>query len=137
MNQTFRFRFGERTAETSSQMSDNACTEEGKVDGFSSEWAASEDFVDSNGNGQYDTAEYFIIDVNGNGIPEQGEYVDANGNGQYDEAESFTDLNGNGVWDDGICTITEYLSFFESNESAYFLQYTKSCLLYTSPSPRD
>ena len=129
MNQTFRFRFGERTAETSSQMSDNACAEEGKVDGFSSEWAASEDFVDANGNGQYDTAEYFIIDVNGNGIPEQGEYVDANQNGQYDEAESFTDLNGNGAWDDGICTITESLSFFESSESAYFLQYTKSALI--------
>ena len=129
MNQTFRFRFGERTAETSSRMSENACAEEGKVDGYSSEWAASEDFVDSNGNGQYDTAEYFIIDVNGNGIPEQGEYIDANGNGQYDEAESFTDLNGNGAWDDGVCTITEYLSFFESSDSAYFLQYTKSALI--------
>ena len=35
----------------------------------------------------------------------------------------------NGAWDDGVCTITEYLSFFESSDSAYFLQYTKSALI--------
>ena len=93
-------------------MDETACTEEGKIDGFSSAWSSSEDFVDSNGDGRYNTAEAFIIDVNGNGIPEQGEYIDAYGNGQYDEAESFTDTNGNGVWDDGLCTITEYLSFY-------------------------
>ena len=129
MNQTFRFRFGERTAEEQSRMDETACTEEGKVDGSSSEWSSSEDFIDSNENGRYDNAEAFIIDVNGNGIPEQGEYIDANGNGQYDEAEIFTDTNGNGVWDDGLCTITEYLSFYESGESSYFLQYTKSSLI--------
>ena len=129
MNQTLFFRFGERTAVEQSRMDETACTEEGKIDGFSSAWSSSEDFVDSNGDGRYNTAEAFIIDVNGNGIPEQGEYIDANGNGQYDEAESFTDTNGNGVWDDGLCTITEYLSFYESGESSYFLQYTKSSLI--------
>ncbi|MCH8274325.1 MAG: hypothetical protein IH851_06010 [Armatimonadetes bacterium] len=28
-------------------------------------------------------------------------YTDLNGNGQWDDAEPFTDLNGNGVWDPG------------------------------------
>ena len=129
MNQTFRFRFGERTAvDEKNDMDQTACTEESKLDGFSSTWGDSEDYVDANGNGQHDRAEYIFID-NGKEIPDQGQYVDANGNGQYDGAESFTDSNGNGEWDDGTCYVTEYLSFFESADSSYYLQYTKSALI--------
>jgi len=129
MNQTFRFRFGEKTAvEAKNDMDQTACTEESKLDGFSSTWGDSEDYVDANGNGQHDRAEYIFID-NGQEIPDQGQYVDANGNGQYDGAESFTDSNGNGEWDDGTCYVTEYLSFFESADSSYYLQYTKSALI--------
>ena len=69
MNQTLFFRFGERTAVEQSRMDETACTEEGKIDGFSSAWSSSEDFVDSNGDGRYNTAEAFIIDVNGMGFP--------------------------------------------------------------------
>ena len=72
MNQTVRFRFGERTsAKDHSNMDQTACIEESKLDNFSSTWDA----------------------------------------------------------DSGICTVTEYLSFFESAESSYFLQYTKSSLI--------
>ena len=39
----------------------------------------------------------------GNGVGFEP-YVDANGNRQYDSGEVFTDLNGNGVWDNNIAT---------------------------------
>ena len=72
MNQTVRFRFGERkSVKDHSDMDQTACIEESKLDNFSSTW---------------DT-------------------------------------------DSGICTVTEYLPFFYSDESTYFLQYTKAALI--------
>ena len=72
MNQTVRFRFGERKSiKDHSNMDQTACIEESKLDNFSSTW---------------DT-------------------------------------------DSGICTVTEYLPFFYSDESTYFLQYTKAALI--------
>ena len=72
MNQTVRFRFGERkSVKDHSDMDQTACIEESKLDNFSSTWDA----------------------------------------------------------DSGICTVTEYLPFFYSDESTYFLQYTKAALI--------
>jgi branched-subunit amino acid ABC-type transport system permease component len=45
-------------------------------------------------------------------------------------AEDFTDANGDGTWDDGICTILESLPFREMEDSSYFLQYTKAGLIF-------
>jgi len=50
-----------------------------------------EGFVDTNGNGVWDTGEPFID------LPEP--FVDANDNGVWDPGEAFVDLNGNGIWD--------------------------------------
>ena len=130
MNQTFRFRFGERTALNTSSMDETACKEEGKIEGFSSSWNSPEEYVDSNSNGQYDKGDYFF-DTNGNNQYDFGEnFVDANANGQYDSGEDFVDTNGNGLYDEqGLCNIIEYLSFFESSESSFNLIYAKSALI--------
>ena len=71
MNQTARFRFGDRTSEKSyDSMDQTACVEEGRPDNFSSEWTET-----------------------------------------------------------GICNVTEYLPFYEIQDSTYYLQYTKSALI--------
>lgn len=81
-----------------------------------------EDFIDANNNNLYDEAEEFT-DTNNNNMWDIGicqstnfdnetecesngfiwlnqeDYIDSNENGQYDTAESFTDLNGNDIWD--------------------------------------
>ncbi|MBN1962319.1 MAG: hypothetical protein JW841_15395 [Deltaproteobacteria bacterium] len=50
-----------------------------------------EGFVDSNGNGYWDTGEPFI---------DQGEpFIDADDDGAFDTNEYFVDLNGNNTWD--------------------------------------
>lgn len=67
-----------------------------------------EPFTDGNGNGYYESAEFF--DVNGNGIYDEGTdtpYADYNGNGVYDPAEPFVDTNGNGFYDYGTPVFTE------------------------------
>jgi hypothetical protein len=67
-----------------------------------------ESFTDSNGNGYYDSAEFF--DIDGNGLYDQVidlPYADYNGNGVYDPAEPFVDANGNGYYDYGTPVITE------------------------------
>lgn len=72
MNQTLRFRFGERNSvKDHSNMDQTACIAESKLDNFSSNWNP----------------------------------------------------------DSGICTVTEYLPFFYSDESTYFLQYSKAALI--------
>jgi ABC-type branched-subunit amino acid transport system permease subunit len=131
LNQTMRLRFGTRTSEQNKDdMDPTACTEAGKEEVSSSSWSDSENFVDANGNGQYDSSELFI-DANGNGQYDLNEFlVDGNFNGLYDDGEAFTDNNGNGIWDDGICTIIESLSFREISDSDYFLQYTKAGLIF-------
>ena len=130
LNQTMRLRFGTRTSENDQDdMDQTACVEAGKEESVSSNWNDSENFVDSNGNGQYDQSEFFV-DSNGNGQYDLNEFFgDGNLNGQYDGSEAFTDNNGNGIWDDGICTIIEQLPFREMSDSSYFLQYTKAGLI--------
>ena len=132
LNQTMRLRFGTRKSEDNQDdMDPTACTEAGKEDGFSSSWTNPEDFVDANGNGQYDRSEFFLdSNFNGQFDVETETYTDSNFNGQFDVAEDFTDANGDGAWDDGICTILESLPFREMEDSSYFLQYTKAGLIF-------
>ena len=132
LNQTMRLRFGTRTSENNQDgMDQTACTEAGKEDGFSSSWTNPEDFVDTNENGQYDRSEFFLdSNFNGQFDVETESFTDANFNGQFDVAEDFTDADGNGAWDDGICTILESLPFREMEDSSYFLQYTKAGLIF-------
>ena len=52
------------------------------------------------GNGQYDFGETFT-DSDGNGVYDEGEVFEDLGNMIYDQPDTFTDVNGNGVWDDG------------------------------------
>jgi hypothetical protein len=67
-------------------------------------WYGPDVYIDSNGNGKWDTAEAFT-DVDGNGTwdattPEP--FTDANHNGVYDPTgfpETYTDVNGNGKYD--------------------------------------
>jgi len=56
-------------------------------------------FNDTNGNGQWDTAEP-LEDLNNNGQWDAAEtFIDSNGNGQWDAAEPLGDRNNNGQWD--------------------------------------
>lgn len=58
-----------------------------------------EEYLDTNGNGQWDAAETYT-DKNKNGKWDPGEaYTDANGNGKYDAAEPYNDTNLNGAYD--------------------------------------
>jgi len=90
-------------------------------------WDAAEPYVDTNGNGEYNFGEPFS-DLNGDGVWNSAELlVDTNNNGIYDPergtivepdnqepfidgdtiiGEPYTDLNRNGVYDDGIDIFT-------------------------------
>ena len=59
----------------------------------------SEDFIDSNGNGQRDIGENYV-DNNKNGTWDEGErFADKNKNGIRDDGEEFNDFNQNGKFD--------------------------------------
>ena len=60
-----------------------------------------EPFVDANGDGIYNDSEFYD-DANDNNEYDDGEkFYDTNDNGLIDDAEEFTDTNENGVWDGG------------------------------------
>jgi hypothetical protein len=59
-------------------------------------------------NGVYDLGEAYV-DTIGNGVYDSTNdtYTDANGNGRHDEGDSYNDRNNNGVYDAGIDTVVD------------------------------
>ena len=61
-----------------------------------------ESFNDNNGNGWFDAGIDSYVDSNLNGQWDYEYYYDVNGNGIRDLGETFTDINGDGLWNSRI-----------------------------------
>ena len=91
------------------------------------------EYSDNNNNGEYDSGDDLILDYDGNGEISVAYEFEDRGNGVWDPREPYYDIDSSGTYD-----LNEpYQDRNCNNKWDDAEVYEDSCLLYTSPSPRD